>query len=169
MSFVLLFRNLLDRRFAKIGRRLLFGELVRLEQGLNSIPINFFLEVVLHTSSLSVDVLIKIWHPDHYQFILCSSSKVITLFIELNCLDLSFMSQNCPAKSSLFQVPNFNLTIVWNRWHVVSVRMESQSVDGSVMSVVVLDQFTQSCVPKLDCAVDGWGCDACSIGSEFTA
>ncbi len=164
---VLLLWDLLDRIFAEISRVLLFGQLVWFKQRLNSIPIDFLLEVVLHNSSLSIHVFVKIRHPNHHQLILCPCRKVISFLIKLNCLNLSFMAQYCPSKPSLFQVPNFNFAIVRNWWHVVSVRMECQSVNCSIMSVIVLDQLAQSCIPQFDCAVNGWCCDACSIWSEF--
>ena len=50
---------------------------------------------------------------------------------------------------------------------MVAERMESNSVDGSVMSIVMLNKFSQSSIPNLDSSINCWSSDTSAIWGEL--
>lgn len=79
------------------------------------------------------------------------------------------MTKYCPTETTLFEVPDFDLAVVRDTGHVVTVGVEGDAVDGLGVGVVVLDEFAEAGVPELDCAVEGGCGDACAVGCELAA
>lgn len=77
------------------------------------------------------------------------------------------MSIQRPSQSTVLQLPNLNLPVVGNAAHVVSEWVESELVDGSTVSVVMLNEFIVASVPKLDGTVLASTGNAGPIRAEF--
>ena len=147
MSLIFLDWRLSNDRVIKCIRSLLFSHFIWFKKRLYTVSVYLLFEVVLYGSSSSIYIFVEVRHPNHNQFILSSSGKIITFLIEFNSFNFTLMSKHSPSKSSLLQIPYFNFTIVWNWWHMISMWMESYPVYGLVMCIIMLNQFTKSCIP----------------------
>lgn len=90
---------------------ILQSHLVRLEQRLQPISVGIFLKIVLYDSSSGIYLFIEVGHPNHHQFVVTTSCKIITFIIEVYGFDLPFVTEDCPPESSLLQVPDFDLVV----------------------------------------------------------
>jgi len=142
LFLVLLNLSLDNWSLIELANLFLFPKFIWSEQWLNSLSILLLFEISLHYSSSIVNVFVEVWHPYHHKFILGACCKIVSFFIEFNCFYLTLMSKHSPSKSSLFQVPNFNFSIIWYWGHMISMRMECQSVDWFIMGIIVLDKFS---------------------------
>ena len=113
----------------------------------------FFLEVVLDSSSCIFQLPVEIAHPDHYQLVISSSRKIVAFLVELDCPNVAFMAEDCPAQSALLQVPDLYFVVGGDRGHVVAEGVEGYPVDLPVVGIVVLDQFSQPGVPNFNGAI----------------
>jgi hypothetical protein len=87
---------------------------IRLEQWLHSVPINFFLEILLYSSSCAVELSIEVAHPNHDELIITTSCKVVSFLIEVNSSYLSFVSEHSPTEATLLELPDLYLVIAGN-------------------------------------------------------
>ncbi len=149
MVFIFLFSSFKIFRFRNIWLLLLllFSKLVRFKKWLNSFSVYFLFKIIFNNSSISIHIFIKVWHPYHYKFIFSTSCKIISFLVEFYRFNFSFMSKNCPSQPTLFKIPYFNFAIIWNWWHMISVWMKCQSINSFLMSIVMLNQLPQSCIP----------------------
>ena len=110
------------RLIIRLVKSILVGisQFITLEERLHTIPINFLFEIILHPPSHLIQLLIKITHPNHNQFIISTRSKVISFLIELNGLDITFMAEDSPSQSTFFQLPYFYFVVGWYASHVVT-------------------------------------------------
>lgn len=168
MLFAFLLLRFNNRWLTEVGRLLFFSQFIWLKQWLYAVSIYFLFEIVLHNSAFSVYIFIKVWHPNHNKLIFSTCGEIVAFLVKLDCLYFSFMPKDSPTQSALFQVPDLDFTVIWNWSHVISKGMKSQSVHSFIMSIVMLNQFTQTCVPQLYCTINRRCCNTSSIRCKFT-
>lgn len=166
LAFLLLRFN--NRWLTEVRWLLFFSQFIWLKQWLYAISVYFLFEIVLHNSAFSVYVFIKVWHPYHNKLIFSTCGEIVAFLVKLDCLYFSFMPKDSPTQSALFQVPDLYFTFIRNWSHVISKGMKSQSVHSFIMSIVMLNQFTQTCVPQLNCTINSRCRNTGSIRCKFT-